>query len=86
MRAVDVKASEQDLTLARALAECLADMERGETDLDALAARYPEAVREVVRPLLEIAARLWARRRAEEIPLELLRRLHERFGREAAAR
>ena len=85
MRPVGVRATPQELTLARALEECLAAMERGETDLDALAGRYPQPAREEVRPLLDIAALLRARRRAEVIPLALLRRLHERFGREPGA-
>ena len=47
----------QELTIARALEECLEAMEQGETDLDALSARYLD-VGEQIRPLLDIAAKL----------------------------
>ncbi len=48
----------EELAVARALEECLEAMERGETDLDALAGRYPEAEEEI-RPLLKLAKRLY---------------------------
>lgn len=51
----------EELALARALEECLEAMERGETDLDELAGRYPEAQDEI-RPLLEIAQHLRCQR------------------------
>ena len=47
----------EELALAHALEECLEAMERGETDLDGLAGRYPDAAAEV-RPLLSIAREL----------------------------
>lgn len=47
----------QELTIARALEECLDAMEQGETDLDALSVRYLDLA-EQVRPLLDIAAQL----------------------------
>ncbi len=51
----DAKADE--LALARALEECLEAMEQGETDLDALAARYPHVGKQI-RPLLKLAPKL----------------------------
>jgi hypothetical protein len=59
----------EELALARALEECLEAMERGETDLDKLAGRYPEA-RDEIRPLLEIAQRL-RRQRGLSVPLSV---------------
>lgn len=59
----------EELALARALEECLEAMERGETDLDKLAGRYPEA-RDEIKPLLEIAQRL-RRQRGISVPLLL---------------
>ncbi len=59
----------EELRLARVLEECLQAMEEGETDLDGLAGRYPEA-RNEIRPLLEIAQQL-RRRRAAGAPLPL---------------
>lgn len=59
----------EELALARALEECLEAMERGETDLDKLAGRYPEA-RDEIRPLLDIAQRL-RRQRGVSVPLLL---------------
>lgn len=53
----------EELSLARALEECLDAMERGETDLVGLAARYP-AARDEILPLLEIAWQLRQRRSA----------------------
>ena len=69
----------EELTLARALEECLQAMEQGETDLDSLAGRYPEA-QEEIRPLLDIAQQLRQRRNAgpplaEEMVKELRARL-----------
>ena len=59
----------EELALARVLEECLQAMEQGETDLDGLVERYPEAGEEI-RPLLEIAQQL-GRRRADGAPLPL---------------
>jgi hypothetical protein len=59
----------EELALARALEECLEAMERGETDLDRLAGRYPEGQAEI-RPLLEIAQEL-RRERRFGVPLSL---------------
>jgi hypothetical protein len=61
--------SVEELVLARALEECLEAMERGETDLDELSSRYPEAHGKI-RPLLEIAQQL-RRRRGLSAPLSL---------------
>ncbi len=47
----------EELALARVLEECLQAMEQGETDLNRLLGRYPEAEEEI-RPLLKIAQRL----------------------------
>ena len=47
----------EELQLAHALEECLQAMERGETDLDGLAGRYPDAAAEI-RSLLSIAREL----------------------------
>ena len=47
----------EELALAHALEECLQAMERGETDLDGLAGRYPDAGAEI-RSLLSIAREL----------------------------
>ena len=46
----------EELALAHALEECLEAMERGETDLDGLAGRYPDAAE--IRSLLSIAREL----------------------------
>jgi len=59
----------EELAVARALEECLEAMEQGETDLDKLAGRYPEAWDEI-RPLLEIAQQL-RRQRGLGAPLSL---------------
>ena len=59
----------EELAVARALEECLEAMERGETDLDKLAGRYPEAWDEI-RPLLEIAQQLKGQR-GLSVPLSL---------------
>ena len=47
----------EELALAHALEECLQAMERGETDLDSLAGKYPDAAAEI-RSLLSIAREL----------------------------
>lgn len=67
--AVEEVRSVEELALARALEECLEAMERGETDLDKLSDRYPEAQDEI-RPLLEIAQQL-RRQRGVTVPLSL---------------
>lgn len=59
----------EELTLARALEECLEAIDRGETDLDRLSGLYPEA-RDEIRPLLEIAQQL-RRQRGFSVPLSL---------------
>ena len=59
-----------ELALARVLEECLDAMEDGETDLEKLVARHPEAAIEM-RPLLEIALRLRAHMAGREAPLSL---------------
>lgn len=46
-----------DVVITGALEECLEAMDQGETDLDELSGRYPEA-EEQIRPLLEIARQL----------------------------
>ena len=51
----------EELQLAHALEECLQAMERGETDLDGLAGRYPDAAAEI-RSLLSIAQELREKR------------------------
>jgi hypothetical protein len=51
----------EELAVARALEECLEAIERGETDLDKLTGRYPEA-RDEIQPLLEIAQQLRCQR------------------------
>ncbi len=60
----------EELALARVLEECLQAMEEGETNLDRLAGRYPEA-QEEIRPLLDIAQQLRRRRAAAGAPLPL---------------
>lgn len=47
----------EDVVITSALEECLEAMDRGETDLDELSGRYPEA-EDQIRPLLEIAQQL----------------------------
>src|SRR3972149_1072677 len=66
---VEEERAVEELILARILEECLEAMERGETDLDRLAGRYPEA-RDEIRPLIEIA-QLLRRRRSVFAPLSL---------------
>ena len=61
--------SVEDLARTHALEECLEAMDRGETDLDELSGRYPEAQDEI-RPLLEIAQQL-RRQRGLSVPLAL---------------
>ena len=51
----------EELTLAHVLEECLQAMERGETDLDGLAGRYPDAAADI-RSLLSIAQELREKR------------------------
>jgi hypothetical protein len=60
----------EELALARVLEECLDAMEEGQTDLEALVARHPEAAVEI-RPLLEIALRLRAHGSGREAPMSL---------------
>ena len=73
----------EELALAHALEECLQAMERGETDLDGLAGRYPEAAAEI-RALLSVAQELREKRVSgtvlslefkEEVRNRLLQRL-----------
>ena len=64
--AEEVRAVEE-IALVRVLEECLEAMEQGETNLEELAGRDPEA-RGEIRPLLEIAQQL-RRRRAPSVPL-----------------
>jgi hypothetical protein len=75
----------EELALARALEECLEAMERGETDLDRLAGRYPEGQAEI-RPLLEIAQEL-RRERGLGVPLSLdfQEELRERLSQHSVA-
>lgn|GEM_PF-3212585 len=47
--------------LAWALEECLEALDKGERDIEALVARYPQE-KEELKPLLEIAAQLKERR------------------------
>ena len=61
--------SVEDLALAHALEECLEAMDRGQTDLDELSGRYPEALDEI-RPLLEMAQQL-RRQCGLSVPLSL---------------
>lgn len=48
----------EELALGDILAECVDAIEQGETDLNALAGRYPQA-RQEIEPLLQVAWRLW---------------------------
>ena len=73
----------EELALAHALEECLQAMERGETDLDGLAGRYPDGAAEI-RSLLSIAQELREKRVAgtvlslefkEEVRNRLLQRM-----------
>ena len=73
----------EELALAHALEECLQALERGETDLDGLAGRYPDAAAEI-RSLLSIAQELREKRVSgtvlslefkEEVRNRLLQRL-----------
>ena len=73
----------EELALAHALEECLQAMERGETDLDGLAGRYPDAAAEI-RSLLSVAQELREKRVSgtvlslefkEEVRNRLLQRL-----------
>ena len=73
----------EELALAHVLEECLQAMERGETNLDGLAGRYPEAAAEI-RSLLSVAKELREERASgvalslefkQEIRETLLRRL-----------
>jgi hypothetical protein len=69
----------EELAQARALQECLEAMEQGETDLDKLAGRYPEA-RDEIRPLIEIALRLRRRReRSVLLSVQFREELRERL-------
>ncbi len=64
----------EELALARILAECVEAVERGETDLDALASRYPEAEGEI-QPLLEIVQQLRRDAGSPPISVEFLEEL-----------
>ncbi|MEX0801019.1 MAG: hypothetical protein WD379_07380 [Dehalococcoidia bacterium] len=69
----------EELALARILEDCLNGMSRGETDLDALASRYPDA-RDEIRPLLDIASLLGERSAAAPAyPLQLFDDLKQRL-------
>ena len=74
----------EELALAHALEECLQAMERGETDLDGLAGRYPDGAAAEIRSLLSIAQELRERRASgtvlslefkEEVRNRLLQRM-----------
>ena len=75
--AEDVRVMEE-LALARALEECLQAIEQGETDLDALAGRYPE-VEEEIRPLLGIAQELRRGAAAPPITVEFREKLRSQL-------
>jgi len=75
---MDVRWTAEELALAGALEQCLQAMEQGEGDLDALADRHPLA-RPEIRPLLEIAAALRARRLLYPVPAGPLRSLRRRL-------
>ena len=60
----------EESALARVLEQCLDAMEDGETNLDRLVARHPEAAIEI-RPLLELALRLRSSGTARDAPLSL---------------
>jgi hypothetical protein len=69
-----------ELHLARVLEECLETIERGETDLDRLAGRYPDAWDEI-QPLLEIAQELRKRRVSGlPLPVDFHEELRERLS------
>ena len=75
----------EELALAHVLEECLQAMERGETDLDGLAGRYPDAAAEI-RSLLSIAQELKEKRTSGavlslEFKEEVRNRLLERMER-----
>jgi hypothetical protein len=75
----------EELALAHALEECLEAMERGETDLDGLAGRYPDAAAEI-KSLLSIAQELREKRTSGavlslEFKEEVRNRLLERMER-----
>ena len=75
----------EELALAHVLEECLQAMERGETDLDGLAGRYPDAAAEI-RSLLSIAQELREKRTSGavlslEFKEEVRNRLLERMKR-----
>jgi hypothetical protein len=77
----------EELALARVLEQCLDAMEEGETDLDRLMARYPEAAIEI-RPLLVIAKSLQSHlaRRGVPLTLEFHNQLRDRLREELATR
>ncbi len=66
--AEDVR-SVEDLEMVHALEECLEEMDRGQTDLNELCDRYPEA-QDDIRPLLEMAKQL-RRQIGSSVPLSL---------------
>jgi hypothetical protein len=61
--------SVEELARARALQECLEAMDRGETDVDKLSGRYPEA-RDDIQSLLEVAQQL-RRQHGLSVPLSV---------------
>lgn len=69
----------EEMALASILEGCLDGMSRGETDLDALASRYPDAHDEI-RPLLDVASLLGERSAAAApYPLQLFDDLKQRL-------
>jgi len=69
----------EEMALARILENCLDDMSRGETDLDALASQHADA-RDEIRPLLDIASLLGERSAAAPpYPLQLFDDLKQRL-------
>ena len=68
-----------ELALAKVLEDCLDAMADGESDLDALAFRTPDAFEEI-RPLLDVAQLLAERRpQAPSAPPEFVESLRERI-------
>lgn len=67
--AVEEVRSVEELARARALQECLEAMDRGETDMDKLSGRYPEA-RDEIQSLLEVVQQL-SRQHGLSVPLSV---------------